>query len=424
LHRDLSSPELWQESLRRSRKRRLRRGRRTSPVSVIRPLAVETSQARDLALVEYWEDSVSRSLRRRHAAELRFGDRPTAARRISTVAVAAAIAAPASSLAASKGGASSGSGSASPPTLSAQRLLTRGSQGADVAVVQQALGIGADGIYGRATASAVQSFQSTHNLAVDDIVGPYTRAALGLGSSAPVSTSGSVATVQRALGISADGVLGPQTEQAIVSFQARHGLASDGVVGPVTAATLGIGSLSEDVGHTVASAGPAAIPAGATTPQQASAPQTAPTQTAPSRSVPTTQPAPQPAGESPQTAPSGSGSGVAQMISAADQIATKPYVYGGGHGSWKSSGYDCSGSVSYVLHRAGLLKRPEDSTGLMSYGQAGAGKHVTIYSNSQHAYMVINGRRFDTSGQRISGSRWTQIKRSSAGFVARHPGGY
>jgi peptidoglycan hydrolase-like protein with peptidoglycan-binding domain len=387
----------------------------------IQPFAVESSPPRDLAVLEYWEDSTSRSLRRRHAAELRFGNRPNTARRISIVAVAAAIAAPASSVAAGGGGGGSASGVGGPSAPSGQRLLTRGSQGADVAVVQRALGIGADGVYGPGTAAAVTSFQSSHGLAVDDIVGPYTRGALGLGSTAPASASGAVASVQRALGVSADGVLGPQTQQAILSFQSQHGLATDGVVGPATAAALGIGTLSQAVGHP---AGSAPVPAAAPAP---AAQQTAPAvqQTAP-------QSAPAPAaqtGPSSQSAPSsqtqaGSGSGVGQMIQAANQIARTPYVYGGGHGSWKSAGYDCSGSVSYVLHRAGLLKRPEDSTGLMSYGQAGAGKHVTIYSNSQHAYMVINGRRFDTSGRSISGSRWTSMQRSSSGFVARHPTGY
>ena len=401
--RDLSSPEPWEKSLRRSRDRRLRRGRtRTSSGSMIRPVAVESSFPRDLAVLEHWEDSISRSLRRRHAAELRFGNRPGAARRISIVAVAAAIVAPASSLASGKGASSSPSGVAGPSAPSAQRLLTRGSEGADVAVVQRALGIGADGVYGPGTAAAVQSFQASHGLVVDDIVGPYTRGALGLGSTVTASASSAVASVQRALGVSADGVVGPQTQQAIVSFQAQHGLATDGVVGPATAAALGIGSLSESVGHPVTAAAPAA------------------TQSAPAvQATPTPQQRP-----APQTTQSGSTSGIQRMISAGNQIATRPYVYGGGHGSWKSAGYDCSGSVSYVLHNAGLLKSPEDSTGLMSYGQSGPGKHVTIYANSQHAYMVINGRRFDTSGRSISGSRWTTMQRSSAGFVARHPSGY
>ncbi len=84
------------------------------------------------------------------------------------------------------------------------------------------------------------------------------------------------------------------------------------------------------------------------------------------------------------------------MIAAADEIATRPYVYGGGHGSFESAGYDCSGSVSYALHGGGLLSSPEDSTGLESYGEPGPGKYITIYANAEHACMTIDGRRFDT----------------------------
>ena len=111
------------------------------------------------------------------------------------------------------------------------------------------------------------------------------------------------------------------------------------------------------------------------------------------------------------------------MIAAANRIAYKPYKYGGGHGSFRDSGYDCSGSVSYALHGGGLLRVPRDSGGFTSYGRPGRGRHITIYANSGHAYMVINGRRFDTSARRISGSRWTSQARSSAGYVARHPAG-
>lgn len=122
------------------------------------------------------------------------------------------------------------------------------------------------------------------------------------------------------------------------------------------------------------------------------------------------------------SAPSGSGS-VAKVIAAANEIATMPYKWGGGHGSLKDSGYDCSGSLSYALAAAGLISTPLDSTGFMSWGQAGPGKHITVYANAGHAYMVVNGRRFDTTALRASGNRWTSQMRSSAGFVARHPPG-
>jgi len=97
-------------------------------------------------------------------------------------------------------------------------------------------------------------------------------------------------------------------------------------------------------------------------------------------------------------------------------------VWGGGHGSFQSSGYDCSGSVSFVLHAGGLLSSPEDSSALEGYGSPGPGQHITIYANSGHAWMTIDGRRFDTGGG--GGSRWKSTPRSSAGFVVRHPAGF
>ena len=112
------------------------------------------------------------------------------------------------------------------------------------------------------------------------------------------------------------------------------------------------------------------------------------------------------------------------VISAGDEIATRPYVYGGGHGSFRSNGYDCSGSVSYALHGGGLLHSPEDSTSLESYGSSGPGKHITIYANSQHAFMVVDGKRYDTSARSSSGSRWSSSMRSTSGYTVRHPSGY
>ncbi|MEA2361837.1 MAG: hypothetical protein QOD71_982 [Thermoleophilaceae bacterium] len=114
---------------------------------------------------------------------------------------------------------------------------------------------------------------------------------------------------------------------------------------------------------------------------------------------------------------------VQEIIDAADEIATKPYKYGGGHGRWRDSGYDCSGSVSYALHGAGLLDSPLDSTGFMSWGEAGKGEWVTIYANAGHAYMVVAGRRFDTSSSKRSGTRWSDTMRSARGYRVRHPEG-
>jgi peptidoglycan hydrolase-like protein with peptidoglycan-binding domain len=118
---------------------------------------------------------------------------------------------------------------------------------------------------------------------------------------------------------------------------------------------------------------------------------------------------------------------VKDVIAAANRITTKPYHYGGGHGQWEDSGYDCSGSVSYALHGGGFLKQPLDSSGFESWRRAGTGTWITVYANSGHAYAVIAGLRFDTSAggdNHGSGPRWRTSSRSSSGYVARHPAGF
>jgi hypothetical protein len=114
---------------------------------------------------------------------------------------------------------------------------------------------------------------------------------------------------------------------------------------------------------------------------------------------------------------------VKQIIEAGNVIARSPYVWGGGHGKWLDKGYDCSGSVSFALAAAGLLSGPLASGPLMSWGKPGRGKWVTIYANQGHVFMEVAGIRFDTSGQRVSGSRWQNATRPTGGFVARHPEG-
>jgi hypothetical protein len=263
-----------------------------------------------------------------------------------------------------------------------------------VAALQRALGIPADGVFGPQTEKAVKRYQRAHGLTVDGIVGPATRQALGLGPGPVLKRrhsghrshaakggkrthhrSGGVRALQRALGIPADGSFGPQTEAAVKSFQASHGLTPDGVVGPQTRRALG-------------------LPPGPVLKRHGSGHR------------------------------GGGGHGaVWRIISAGNRIASKPYKYGGGHGTYHDSGYDCSGSVSFALHFAGLLRTPLDSSGFMSYGLPGPGRHVTIYANAGHAYMVVDHRRFDTSALRETGSRWTFTHRSSAGYVVRHPRG-
>jgi len=122
-------------------------------------------------------------------------------------------------------------------------------------------------------------------------------------------------------------------------------------------------------------------------------------------------------------APAGAPKKVVRAIAAANKITRKPYKWGGGHGRWWDSGYDCSGTVSYVLYKAGLLDASRDSTGFMAYGKRGKGRWITTYAHGGHAYIEIAGLRFDTSGRGEDGPRWRSEWRSGAGFVKRHPAG-
>lgn len=122
-------------------------------------------------------------------------------------------------------------------------------------------------------------------------------------------------------------------------------------------------------------------------------------------------------------APPSAPEAVKQIIAAGNEIATKPYRYGGGHGRWNDTGYDCSGSMSYALHGADLLDEALDSTGFMSWGKAGKGRWVTTYAHGGHSYMMVAGLRFDTSGLKQDGSRWHTSRRSSSGYTVRHPAG-
>jgi peptidoglycan hydrolase-like protein with peptidoglycan-binding domain len=270
----------------------------------------------------------------------------------------------------------------------ATAALKKGDRGAQVAKVQRWLNQPDDGIFGRGTKAAVKRFQRRKGLTPDGVVGPATWAALRRGHRAASrrttsatrvrSRGGAVRKLQRRLGIAADGVFGPATEAAVKRFQRSRGLTADGVVGPATWAALGHAGMSTVLKRS-----------GSSTPR-----------------------------------PSGSGpEQVRRIIAAANQIADKPYKYGGGHGNWNDSGYDCSGSVSYALHGAGLLDSALTSGDFMSWGAAGKGRWVTIYANPGHVYMVVNGRRFDTTGRDESGSRWQSRSRSSAGYTVRHPPG-
>jgi peptidoglycan hydrolase-like protein with peptidoglycan-binding domain len=274
--------------------------------------------------------------------------------------------------------------------------------GDSVRSLQSKLGISADGVFGKGTTAAVKAFQRKHGLKADGVVGAATWKALGVANadavlkperkageggkstereSKPQTRTGtSVSDLQRALGIPVDGDFGPQTEKAVKAFQRKHGLTADGVVGPATWAALGVKGTTKVL---------------------------------------------KPDSAKPSSGGGGGGgmpAAVTRAISAANAIATKPYRYGGGHASFNDTGYDCSGSVSYVLHAAGVLDAPMASGAFMSYGKPGPGRYITIYANSGHMFMTINGRRFDT-GYGGEGNRWASGSRPTAGYVVRHPPG-
>lgn len=114
---------------------------------------------------------------------------------------------------------------------------------------------------------------------------------------------------------------------------------------------------------------------------------------------------------------------VQQIINAGNMIAKMPYIYGGGHGKWDDEGYDCSGSISYALHGGGLLEEALPSGSFMAWGDPGPGQWITIFANGGHAYMVVAGLRFDTSGRTRAGTRWQADMRPDKGYEIRHPPG-
>jgi peptidoglycan hydrolase-like protein with peptidoglycan-binding domain len=439
--RDLASPDIWAASLERSLARR-RRPRRTS---------IELSSLRgprDLTEERVFQESREFAFARRRVADQLITMPEPAARKLSIAAMTASVAGPGAlafavwheltgggnhAEAAAAGAPKKKTAAAGEPThTAASTIAQRASFYASfnpkadaaarpqaprpqvlmgsVSLVQQALGVHVDGVLGPKTVKALKDFQSAHGLKADAVVGQATWAALSprlpkqkphartethkvqamvatAGGSHMRVRHGGVRSLQQALGLSADGVFGPKTERALKRFQQRHGLTADGVAGPDTRRALGIGT-------------------GATLHQ---------------RHLRTHHRSSSSTGAGAGT---GSPGGIGAMIAAANRIATLPYIWGGGHGSFVASGYDCSGSVSYVLHAAGLLATPEDSSALEGYGLPGPGRYVTIYANAGHAWMTIDGRRFDTSGLGENGSRWAGSPRSGAGFVVRHPPGY
>ena len=230
---------------------------------------------------------------------------------------------------------------------------------------------------------------------------------------------------------SASGKFTYWTAAHVKAFQKTYKLTADGVVGPLTYADLKVamGKVEE---RTADEASTETAPAGTASTSSAALPAddsggagfvptntqaTAPVETATLNADGTV------------TAPADAPEVVQQVIAAANQIAFDPYVYGGGHDGWgPQSGYDCSGSTSYVLHAAGLLDgMPLDSTQFESYGDAGAGQWITVYAEDGHAYLNIAGLWFDTADQSSTNGndRWSLTRVSPAtGFVARHPDGW
>ncbi len=179
------------------------------------------------------------------------------------------------------------------------------------------------------------------------------------------------------------------------------------------AGLLLVGSLAGAVPATAQTGG---VPGGTTTSTTTTTP------TAPSGTTAVLQP------DGSAVAPAGAPRQVRKAINAGNRIRTKPYLWGGGHRRWKSRGYDCSGAVSYVLHAAGMLKRPLSSGPLMRWGTPGLGSWITVYANSGHTFMVVAGLRYDTSAvgesfNQGSGPRWRSTARTGAGYAARfYPG--
>jgi cell wall-associated NlpC family hydrolase len=126
-------------------------------------------------------------------------------------------------------------------------------------------------------------------------------------------------------------------------------------------------------------------------------------------------------------APEGAPAAIQQIIWSGNEMIGLPYIYGGGHGSFISPGYDCSGTVSFALHAAELLASPEDSSEMEGLGAKGDGRWVTIFANAGHAYMTVAGLRLDTSPAEdpanLEGPRWRPLRQTNAGFVVRHPVG-
>jgi peptidoglycan hydrolase-like protein with peptidoglycan-binding domain len=315
------------------------------------------------------------------------------------------------------------------------RPLRKGSHGSRVKALQTLLAqagfkTSRDGQYGAGTAAVVRKFQRAANLKATGVADSRTLLALQSatnGSAAKNSSGGfdvrSTGTGSHHLGdriplrrgmsghdvkilqdyleragfdTSVDGEYGAGTVKSVKQFETDQQIDVDGVIDAPDIALLR--SLVDGEGG--------AAPATPTEPAQL-APGDKATVGADGLAI----------------APANAPDQVKQMIAAGNAIAKKPYHYGGGHGKWEDTGYDCSGSVSYALHAAGLLDQALPSGDFMSWGDKGPGQWVTIYANGGHMFMTVAGLRFDTSGRAQDGSRWHSSSRPTSGYTVVHPPG-
>ncbi|MCW3013684.1 MAG: peptidoglycan-binding protein [Solirubrobacterales bacterium] len=323
------------------------------------------------------------------------------------------------------------------PALAASNLgdrsLRMGDKGKDVKELQQLLvqvGIKTtvDGAFGAGTKKAVQSFQRVARLEPSGAVGKKTIAALrqsATGGDAAAYDAGGYSTTgssTRSLGdriplrpgmsghdvkvlqdfltkagfnVTLDGEFGKGTTAALKQFETANKLPVDELVdAPDIEVLRGQASAGENA---AAAPAPLKLAAGdkATVGSDGLA-----------------------------IAPASAPEAVKQIIAAGNKIAKLPYIYGGGHANFpEDKGYDCSGSVSYALWGARLLKAPLVSGDFPNWGQPGPGQWISIYGNSGHVFMVVAGLRFDTSGAKQDGSRWHSTSRPTNGYGVSHPDG-
>jgi peptidoglycan hydrolase-like protein with peptidoglycan-binding domain len=311
------------------------------------------------------------------------------------------------------------------------RTLRAGASGADVKELQQALGqagfkVKTDGKFGTGTLRAVKRFQRASRLKPTGTVDERTVAALkralrgasanvnggydpdnpdtnhhSLGDRIPVKLGMSghdIRVLQDFLSragfkVSVDGEFGASTEKAVEKFETAQNRTVDGIMdaGDIDALRTLAGQPDPGAG-------------------------TQPTELAPGDRA-------QIGSDGLAIAPASAPPQVQAIIAAGNQIASKPYKYGGGHGKWNDSGYDCSGSVSYALHGAGLLDTSMPSGDFTDWGDPGPGQWVTLYAKSSHIFMVVAGIRFDTSGRTKNNTRWQADMRPTSGYTAVHPPG-